>query len=51
MEVNFEGIMDQRQNKAVYCYVRSNYEDSIPKDVIEGIYKFYLAYFDSKVMN
>lgn len=43
--------MEQRQNKAVYGYIRSNYAGSIPKDVIEEIYKFYLVYFDSKIMN
>ena len=43
--------MQERQQKTVYSYVKRNYEEIIPTEIIEMILKFYLLYFDTKVMN
>ena len=42
--------MQIRQEKTVYGYVERNYKEIMPKEIIELILKFYLLYFDTKIM-
>ena len=43
--------MQQRQQKIVHGYVRRNHKENIPSEIIDIIYKFYLLYLYSKIMN
>ena len=43
--------MQQRQELTVHGYVKRNYKQNIPIEIIEMIYKFYLLFFDTKIMN